>query len=129
MERDAFDEAGQNLPRRRFRWGLRRIVHEVNGRKWWTSGALDPRCKIMIVVDAPRTEPSGRDLEAASLAEQHTGCRDPDIVEKNFGVAMRRLVIAKDRQHPLDEEPETESKLCAIMNDLPPMSPSDRGGK
>ena len=22
----------------------------VNGRKWWTSGALDPRCKIMIVM-------------------------------------------------------------------------------
>jgi proline iminopeptidase len=26
-------------------------------------------------------------------------------------------------------EPETASKLCAIMNDLPPMSPFDRGGK
>ena len=81
------------------------------------------------MVDAPGTEPSLRDLEAASFAQQHIGRGDPDIVEKNFGVAMRRLVIAKDRQHPLDEEPETDSKLCAIMNDLPPMSPSDRGGK
>ncbi|HJU17637.1 MAG TPA: acyl-CoA dehydrogenase family protein [Stellaceae bacterium] len=31
----------------------------VNGRKWWTSGAMDPRCKILIVMgktdpDAPR---------------------------------------------------------------------------
>jgi proline iminopeptidase len=26
-------------------------------------------------------------------------------------------------------EPETDSKSCAIMNDLPPMSPFDRGGK
>jgi hypothetical protein len=26
-------------------------------------------------------------------------------------------------------EPETDSKLCAIMNDLPPMSPFDRGGR
>ena len=26
-------------------------------------------------------------------------------------------------------EPETDSKLCAIMNDPPPMSPFDRGGK
>ena len=26
-------------------------------------------------------------------------------------------------------EPETDFKLCAIMNDLPPMSPFDRGGK
>jgi hypothetical protein len=26
-------------------------------------------------------------------------------------------------------EPETDSKLCAIMNDLPPMTPFDRDGK
>ncbi len=26
-------------------------------------------------------------------------------------------------------EPETDANLCAIMNDLPPMSPFDRGGK
>jgi len=26
-------------------------------------------------------------------------------------------------------EPETDSKLCAIMNDLPPISPFDRGGR
>ncbi|HAJ89073.1 MAG TPA: acyl-CoA dehydrogenase, partial [Pseudomonas sp.] len=31
----------------------------INGRKWWTSGACDPRCKIMIFMgltnpDAPR---------------------------------------------------------------------------
>ena len=26
-------------------------------------------------------------------------------------------------------EPETDSKLCEIMNDLPPMSPFDRGAK
>ena len=26
-------------------------------------------------------------------------------------------------------EPETDSRLCTIMNDLPPMTPFDRGGK
>jgi alkylation response protein AidB-like acyl-CoA dehydrogenase len=32
--------------------GVRRNANEyvINGRKWWTSGALDPRCKIMIVM-------------------------------------------------------------------------------
>ena len=31
---------------------IRRDGHQyvINGRKWWTSGALDPRCKIMIVM-------------------------------------------------------------------------------
>jgi len=31
----------------------------VNGRKWWTSGAGDPRCKIMIVMG--KTDPDGPD--------------------------------------------------------------------
>jgi hypothetical protein len=26
-------------------------------------------------------------------------------------------------------EPETDTKLCAIMTELPPMSPFDRGGE
>ena len=56
------------------------------------------------MVDAPGTEPSLRDLETAPLAEQHIGGRDPDIIEKNFGVTMRRLVVTKDRQHPLDDD-------------------------
>ena len=29
----------------------------INGRKWWTSGALDPRCKIVILMG--KTNPSG----------------------------------------------------------------------
>ena len=30
----------------------------INGRKWWTSGALDPRCKVLIVMG--RSEPDTR---------------------------------------------------------------------
>ena len=30
----------------------------INGRKWWTSGAMDPRCKIAIVMG--KTDPEGR---------------------------------------------------------------------
>ncbi len=29
----------------------------INGRKWWTSGAMDPRCKILIVMG--KTDPDG----------------------------------------------------------------------
>jgi acyl-CoA dehydrogenase len=30
----------------------------INGRKWWTSGATDPRCKILIFMG--KTDPTGR---------------------------------------------------------------------
>lgn len=30
--------------------------YRVNGKKWWTSGALDPRCKIMIVMGQTNPE-------------------------------------------------------------------------
>src|ERR1700730_5058547 len=40
---------------------IRRDAKEyvINGRKWWTSGALDPRCKIMIVMG--QSEPDNPD--------------------------------------------------------------------
>ena len=34
----------------------------INGRKWWTSGAPDKRCKIIIVMG--QTDPDGRDAQA-----------------------------------------------------------------
>jgi acyl-CoA dehydrogenase len=32
-------------------------VYVINGRKWWSSGAMDPRCEILIVMG--KTDPSG----------------------------------------------------------------------
>ena len=33
--------------------------YAINGRKWWTSGAMSPRCKILIVMG--KTDPGNRD--------------------------------------------------------------------
>jgi acyl-CoA dehydrogenase len=49
----------------------------INGRKWWTSGALDPRCKIMIVMGQsdprqPGPLPPAIDDPGAAAA---SGCR------------------------------------------------------
>ncbi len=46
----------------------------INGRKWWTSGAGDPRCKIYIVMG--KTDPEAREAFAAvddPGAGRHTG--------------------------------------------------------
>jgi acyl-CoA dehydrogenase len=32
-------------------------TYVINGLKWWTSGILDPRCEIMIVMG--KTDPNG----------------------------------------------------------------------
>ena len=49
----------------------------INGRKWWTSGALDPRCRILIVMGKTDPENPDRhkqpvdDPRAAALARRH----------------------------------------------------------
>lgn len=37
----------------------------INGRKWWTTGAMDPRCKILIVMG--KTNPSADDHHQQSM--------------------------------------------------------------
>jgi hypothetical protein len=67
------------------------------------------------VVNAAGPEPTLRDLETAAIAQQHIGGRDPGIVEKNFGVAMRRLVIAKDRQHSFDDDAGMGQEIASVL--------------
>jgi acyl-CoA dehydrogenase len=37
----------------------------INGRKWWTTGALDPRCKVLIVMG--RTDPEAEPYKQQSM--------------------------------------------------------------
>ncbi len=54
------------------------------------------------VVDASRPEAALGDLEAAAFAKQHVGRRNADIVEDDFRVAVRCVVIAEHGQHADD---------------------------
>ena len=45
-----------------------------------------------------------RDLEATAFAEQHVRGRHPDIVEQDFKMAVRRLIMADEREHSLDDD-------------------------
>ena len=51
------------------------------------------------MVNAAGAEAALRDLEAAAFAEQEVAGRHAHILEQNFGVAVRRVVIAEHRQH------------------------------
>ena len=51
------------------------------------------------MVNATRPEASLCDLETAAFAEQHVRCRNADILEQDFGMAVRRVVIAEHGKH------------------------------
>ena len=51
------------------------------------------------MMNAARAEPALRDLKAATFAEEKIARRHAHILEQDFGVAMRRIVEAEDRQH------------------------------
>lgn len=39
----------------------------INGRKWWTSGALDPRCKIIILMGKTDPDNSNRHMQQSQI--------------------------------------------------------------
>jgi acyl-CoA dehydrogenase len=54
----------------------------INGRKWWSSGAMDPRCKLFIVMG--KTDPS-----AERHRQQSMICVPPDTPGVNVKRSMR----------------------------------------
>ena len=41
------------------------MIYIINGRKWWTSGAMDPRCKIAILMG--KTDPDAEKHKQQSM--------------------------------------------------------------
>ena len=57
------------------------------------------------VVNAPRTQPPLGNFEASSFPEQHVRNGHANIFKRDLAVPVRRMVIAKHRQHALNLEP------------------------
>src|SRR5437870_12940281 len=51
---------------------------------------------------APRSEPALRNFEPAPFTQQNVGCGHADILESNFAMPVRRVIITEDRQHAAD---------------------------
>ena len=62
--------------------------------------ALGQTDEAHAVVDAPRPEAALRDFEAAAFAEQDAARRHAHVVEADFHVTVRRVVVAEHRQRP-----------------------------
>src|SRR5256714_1629803 len=56
------------------------------------------------VVHAPRPQTPLRDLEAAPLAKDYVRRRHPHVLEDDFGVAVRRVVVAEDGERAHDAD-------------------------
>jgi acyl-CoA dehydrogenase len=44
----------------------------INGRKWWTSGAADPRCKILIVMGRTNPDAAAHQQQSMILVPMNT---------------------------------------------------------
>src|SRR5437868_4857826 len=56
------------------------------------------------MMDASRSQAALGDFETTSFTQQNVAYRHADIFEPDFGMAVRRIVVAKHRQHPLDPD-------------------------
>jgi acyl-CoA dehydrogenase len=60
----------------------------INGRKWWTSGILDPRCKLLIVMGRTNPDAPSHVQQSQILVDRDT----PGItIERGFEIAQGRL--------------------------------------
>ena len=72
------------------------------------------------MVDSPGAKPSLRDFEPAPFAEQHVRMRHRDLVERDFHMAVRRIVIPEYRQvtddlHPVGVERHENHRLLLVL--------------
>lgn len=55
-------------------------------------------------MDAAGAETSLDNLEALTLAQNHVGGGNTDVLERDVAVTVRRIVEAHDRKHAVDDD-------------------------
>lgn len=54
------------------------------------------------MMDSTRSKSPLDNFESSTFSQDHAGCRDPDILERDLGMTMWSVVIAIDRKHALN---------------------------
>jgi len=85
--------------------GMDSDEYVVNGLKWWTSGACDPRCKVAIFMGKTAADGSGRASQMLPATSSN---------------AFRTLASAPGRcclpRHPMSFEPSPRRVQCNTMS-------------
>lgn len=66
--------------------GTTEVKYILNGRKWWSTGAMDPRCEVALVL--AKLEPSPSSSTTTSLAHQHQQHTVVIVPMKSKGVSL-----------------------------------------
>ena len=82
--------------------GLPKATRDLHALAHRLQRALGHSDAAHAVMDASRPQPALGNLESAAFAQKHVGDRHAHVLETHFAVAVRGVVIAKDRQHALD---------------------------
>ena len=86
----------------------------INGRKWWTSGAADPRCKILIVMG--RTNPDAASHQQQSMVLVPIDTPGVTVVRSTTGLRLpgpARALRGHLRQRPGAGPPTCSAKRAA----------------
>jgi hypothetical protein len=56
------------------------------------------------MMDPSRPETALNDLKPTALTQHHVRSRDPDVVEDDVSVTVRRVVVPEDGKHAVDPD-------------------------
>ena len=97
----------------------------INGRKWWTSGAADPRCKILIVMG--RTNPEAASHQQQSMVLVPIDTPGVTVVRSTSG--LRLAGPARALRNHLRQRPGAGPPTCSARKAPASRSPRHGSGR
>ena len=81
----------------------------INGRKWWTTGAADPRCKILIVMGRTNPDAASHQQQSMVLVPIDT----PGVYDRAVDAGVRLAGPARALRDRLRQRPGARRRTCS----------------
>ena len=91
----------------------------INGRKWWTSGANDPRCKILIVMGRTNPDAASHQQQSMILVPIDT----PGVDDRAVAAGVRLAGPARARRDRLRQRAGAGDATCSARRAAASRSP------